>query len=572
MLRAVTRLVLSWSMAAVLASLAVWLLLESLDVPVAFGIDDANIFFVYAKHLVQGHGLVYNVGGEHVEGFTSFLWMLVCAVAFALTSEPEQALLIFNVAAVAFAAACCVRSWPIRTARESARASWPWACAFLVLLFSEWRFVTWTTITLMDNALWSSALTLGALLAIDERRSDRFITMTLAGMAVVLTLIRPEAFVWVPVLIALTYVNRLGARQHAGARAIVRPALLAFVATATLLTAFRMLYFGFPLPNTFYAKVSPSLIYDIREGTKYLLDFAFASGPVSLLCVLAVILSALHLLAAGPLRHPQLLGLTSLAMVGLLLPVLTGGDHFVGSRFYQNCFPILLLTLLAWIRDILPRHFAVAPYAASRHYLSMMTATLTLAIGLTALNTWRHFDENDGRAFRVEFGIARKGRALGDVIRRMFDSMEHQPSVGTASAGGLKYSYAGEVIDLMGLNNSRMAHNGGRRIGLKNHAAFEKDTFFELQPAILLPTVIDQRDDRPSTGDIPWLDVVLKGLPDDARFHQLYEVAEVCRIGSDDHVALLAWFRGDVLSSIEASDGFVVRRLHAGRPLPAASE
>src|SRR5438132_5751275 len=182
-LSALTPLVLVWAAAAVLASAAVWAVVRSLAVPVTFGIDDANIFFVYAKHLAQGHGLVYNIGGEHVEGFTSFLWMLICAAAFRLAPRPEQALLIFNVAMITFAAACCVRCWPIRTPQDSAVSSLPWACGFLLLLFSEWRFVTWTTITLMDNALWSTGLTLGALLAIDDRRSNRFVTMVLPGVA-----------------------------------------------------------------------------------------------------------------------------------------------------------------------------------------------------------------------------------------------------------------------------------------------------------------------------------------------------------------------------------------------------
>ena len=34
------------------------------------GVDDANIFFVYAKNLAEGNGLIYNTGGERVEGFS----------------------------------------------------------------------------------------------------------------------------------------------------------------------------------------------------------------------------------------------------------------------------------------------------------------------------------------------------------------------------------------------------------------------------------------------------------------------------------------------------------------------
>ena len=65
------------------------------------GIDDAYIFFVYARNLAEGHGFVYNVGGEAVEGFTSLLWTLICAVVIRTTANPLELLLAINVALVA---------------------------------------------------------------------------------------------------------------------------------------------------------------------------------------------------------------------------------------------------------------------------------------------------------------------------------------------------------------------------------------------------------------------------------------------------------------------------------------
>ena len=59
------------------------------------------------------------------------------------------------------------------------------------------------------------------------------------------------------------------------------------------------------------------------------------------------------------------------------------------------------------------------------------------------------------------------------------------------TAGGIKYKYDGDVIDLMGLNNLHVAHNAGRRIGLKNHAAFEKQSLYDLQPAIVAPLLVN---------------------------------------------------------------------------------
>ena len=65
------------------------------------GIDDANIFFVYAKNLAEGNGLVYNVGGETVEGFTSFLWVIILSL-FYLTGHMEVATLLFNLLLISY--------------------------------------------------------------------------------------------------------------------------------------------------------------------------------------------------------------------------------------------------------------------------------------------------------------------------------------------------------------------------------------------------------------------------------------------------------------------------------------
>ena len=45
--------------------------------------DDAFISFRYARHLIDGQGLVYNPG-ERVEGFSNLLWVLAMAAGYAV--------------------------------------------------------------------------------------------------------------------------------------------------------------------------------------------------------------------------------------------------------------------------------------------------------------------------------------------------------------------------------------------------------------------------------------------------------------------------------------------------------
>jgi len=132
----------------------------------------------------------------------------------------------------------------------------------------------------------------------------------------------------------------------------------AFVATVTALTIFRLCYFGYPFLNTYYAKVSPSLIYNLTKGKDYLFGFA-SSGQLVGVGVLAVVVSAVltiggmfkRLLAGRhaaavrrrPIEAHEICALV--AIVLLMILALTGGDHFQMFRFYQPAYPIMCLTI-----------------------------------------------------------------------------------------------------------------------------------------------------------------------------------------------------------------------------------
>jgi len=51
--------------------------------------DDAFISFRYAKNLAEGRGLAWNPG-ERVEGYTNFLWVLICALGIKLGMDPVR--------------------------------------------------------------------------------------------------------------------------------------------------------------------------------------------------------------------------------------------------------------------------------------------------------------------------------------------------------------------------------------------------------------------------------------------------------------------------------------------------
>ena len=80
--------------------------------------DDAFISFRYAQHLIDGHGLVYNVG-ERVEGFTNPLWTLLLAGVMGLGFDP--------VPASAVMGAACMAALAFTAAGLAWRLGGPWA-------------------------------------------------------------------------------------------------------------------------------------------------------------------------------------------------------------------------------------------------------------------------------------------------------------------------------------------------------------------------------------------------------------------------------------------------------------
>ena len=210
---------------AVLAALlgsAAWLASTLSGTPLV-GYDDANIFFVYARNLLDGHGFVFNAGGERVEGFTSPLWLLICTAARAITTRFEILLFAINVAGVSVAL-WCLHAFISERLRSSILG---FALTAAVALTPG--FVVWNVVSLMDSGLWTAVFVIASVTAL---RSTRMLPLLL----IVLVLTRPEALVIGPVLIAISFGMR---------------ATAAFVITAVALLVWRLAYFGYPLPNTY---------------------------------------------------------------------------------------------------------------------------------------------------------------------------------------------------------------------------------------------------------------------------------------------------------------------------------
>lgn len=443
------------------------------------GIDDANIYFVYMRHLAHGQGFVYNAGGEHVEGFTSMLWCLWGAFLYLFTDTPETALLVTNVLFVAF---CLWRIVCFVDAYFSDRRLLSPNTLFLFFaLFLFPGYFEWTVLSLMETGLWSGLLILATLNLLRwhtggrPRRPNRELGLLLA----LLTLTRPESLLYAPAFAAIRFAQ-MGMHRQARLRerlAALYPAA-AFVLAVAALTAFRLGYFGYPLPNTYYAKVSQDISYNLTAGYRYLEETARLYAP--LLYAVPVVL-ALGAWVSRQARLRKLIGIVAAVfLLGVWVPLYSGGDHFLLGRMLQPTLPILY----AGTGLVLRQRFAWRGFYPTAKYgvLALSLVAVTGACG-NPKNHYRYGSES----LTNEFEIAMYGRILGHKLSHFFSGLPRYPSNGVLWAGALAYTYAGPTIDLLGLNNVAMAHaDKVKARGLvKNHASFNKDVFFAQKPDLM---------------------------------------------------------------------------------------
>jgi len=459
------------------------------------GIDDANIYFSYAKNFSESFGFVFNAGGERVEGFTSLLWVLINSIAYTFFDNFEYALLIFNVILISLAITCCLQF--IDKLNYNKKVLSPATLCFLLALFLIPGYIDWTILTLMETGLWSLLVILIVISIGNKiiRNKLQVPSFSLSLLISCLVFTRPESLLWgivfVAVLAGFIYL------ETGQLKKIIKPVLFptaSFIMSVIVLTVFRLFYFGYPLPNTYYAKVSSDTFYNLIQGVRYYLRGTIQT-PVLWILTVVIVFSGFILLKKlyqtlvlnrdinFDLADKLQLLLVTVSLVSLLIPIYTGGDHFKLVRFYQPYIPIYLMCVFNapfWKNNLAKIVRQPADKGRFNYYwLVLALVPVLYLMGRVPLHDFIDIKSPIDHEFR----FAELGRNEGEALNELFKDV-NKPSIGISAAGGFGYSYEGETVDLMGLNNAKMAHALKVKVGVKNHAAFDINTFFDLKPDI----------------------------------------------------------------------------------------
>ena len=442
-------------------------------------LDDALISFRYAENLAAGHGPVYNVG-ERVEGYTTFLWVTLLALCNRLGLDTVASARWLG---MVFAAASLIALAGLRRFVPAAAQRGGGAAA---LLLGSCATFTSFGYSGMEVTLTGFLVLLTVLFHLRLESDPRPRWVTVSGVCCALaTMARPEN--------ALVFLCLLG--WHLVVRPAGRHAWLRFAVSYSALYGpyflWRWIYYGWFLPNTFYAKVGGTWDQVVR-GFGYFTDWTGAS-----LLILAPLIAGLFAHRAIVERYGRVGVVPLVILVHATYVVAVGGDGLGAFRFFSPMMPVVCLYSAICLVALVPQRRRVVAFCA-------------LAI---AFNVWQMLHHPRFRERALGDKTAIHGEITGRWLR---DNLDPDMVIATNTAGSIPYYSGLKAIDMLGLNDAHIAHTaiddmGSGRAG---HEKSDGDYVLSRKPDyILFDSAMGSRKPRHTSDRDLW---------DNPRFREEY--------------------------------------------------
>lgn len=281
--------------------------------------DDAFITFRTVDNLINGYGLTWNVI-ERVQSFTHPLWMLLVAGAYAVTGEIFITVLLLSMALTLAAAA----AYAFRVAGSTVTA----VLGIVFMMLSK-AFIDYSSSGL-ENPLSFLIVVLFFVTYISKALHRKKLFMLTLLMSLGMLNRMDLVLLMLPAVIFIFFRQpRLGNLKI----------VLLGMSPIIVWILFALFYYGFPFPNTAYAKLNTGIDTGqlIRQGLFYLRNNSI-HGPMTAIIIAGGILAGLF---SGSRKFiPFSIGL----ILYLIYIVRIGGDFMMG-RFLAVPFLCALMIL-----------------------------------------------------------------------------------------------------------------------------------------------------------------------------------------------------------------------------------
>jgi len=437
-----------WSLLLLASGIIILLLMEWLLFPLT--VDDAYISFRYSDNLARGHGLVWNVGEDPVEGYTNFLWVIIGAAAIRLGLD---IVITAKVLGVLFSLGSVLLVYQV--ARWLDRSSLDTMPA--LLLGCSPALALWA-VSGMETALFVFLLlvALYQFLREEEKTEPRMRRWYPSAVwLLLLALTRPEGIVvfgGLVVLRLILWIKQGGLEK----RTVIYVAWVLLFGSLWLgYFAWRWAYFGYPFPNTAYVKAETGLMGIAGHIGVYLIPYGLRIFPF-------VVLGCYALGQCKQVHRTDLY--LGVALTCLVLTNLVSSDWMPGHRLALPMTPLVLLLARRPLEFLLQATLRGHWLQRLAHAVVLLGFVLYVAAPL--LYTANLFHRV--MATQMDMSLYRWSTEMQSIVdgqyvevgRWLADNAPPGATVVAPNVGAIGFLSDLEVIDMIGLTDEYIARHG----------------------------------------------------------------------------------------------------------------
>jgi arabinofuranosyltransferase len=290
--------------------------------------DDAAITLRTVLNFVHGNGLVFNVG-ERVQAYTHTVWFFILSFSYFIFGHIFYSTFFVSILVSVLAIFLLIRYVAVEYKN---------AIAILILILFSQAFIDYCSSGL-ENPM--SYLLLTIFISIYLKKDSQNYQGGITSLWFVFSLVflnRPDSILLIlPLIVYATFKNYLSQKNIIFSSKQILVGLVPII----LWTLFSLFYYGFPLPNTAYAKLGTGIPQSelILQGIFYFFD-SIKFDPFTLTIILLAVIYSF-------LIKDKLKILLSIGIILYFVYILKIGGDFMSGRFFSLPFfaSIIILSL-----------------------------------------------------------------------------------------------------------------------------------------------------------------------------------------------------------------------------------
>ncbi|MBL8101747.1 MAG: hypothetical protein JNM02_04390 [Anaerolineales bacterium] len=429
--------------------------------------EDAAMLMRYAQHLAGGHGIVWNIGGEPVDGATDFLFMAASATLIKLGFTVGQS--VRGLGFVSHILTVLIIYW---TNRRINSGSIP--LSFLSGLYlavgTGLSYVSAYFGTPFFALAAASSWALGLLL-IKKENPSFWLSLAFALSGLVTGLIRPEGVILASLMLLSVIVMR-------GLKNSISIIIIFGVVFATLGGAYflwRWNYFGYPLPNPFYKKGDSGWKWD---------SFQHSMQNALRLC-LPMVFVFIYGFRSNETTKRTIAYLTPILGFAAAFGMISDEMNY-GARFQYAIVPI---ALMSWIPLLNGIKFNWLEQFSARERSVYLVVLVSLSAGLVYYAWFQNcsltsFQQSCDRPYEQD-GRFEMAKMLAEYRGKGY-------VIATTEAGLLPYYSGWDAVDTWGLNDQFIAHNGALTVEYLDEYKPQIIMFHDYYSSLVPPKLIEK--------------------------------------------------------------------------------